>query len=433
MAPLGSDLQRRGLARGGAHVAPRARRGAVLIFFTFFFLAFFGLFAVVVDLGIARATQLQMQTSADAAALEGLLGRDAQVEDPDLTRRTSASLFASLVFDEDLDRTTGPDRFRLGAGLVLDTGVGGVNDPAGGVLVAGAPWVPSLELNAATNARSGDLVAGTYTPFDAGDPARVDWHAEAADYSRPDFAPGVGGDAFLARLRRTRESEPLDRVPGVSSAGPTLPYLFGLGSGALSTPDPSVYDPRRDGITVRAAAIAASRPVTAAGLARPGLTGLAPLALGQPAGDVRWLSFDESAWDALPVGAAFTVTLSADGVLAGTVPGLALGGAPRLGAVASEGAVEIPAAPTPELDGLTYATLHVRASEADPARIRGFVALEVQLAAIEAGPALRLDGVKLDSTVAPANASAQPTAAVDLSFGAASPAGPRLLAPVLAR
>lgn len=419
------------------HVAaPRGQRGVVLVFFALFFLALFGLFAVVVDLGIARATQLQMQTSADAAALEGLQARDSVPGDAaasDLSRRILAAATAAAVFDEDGDPATGPNRFRLGAGLVLDTGVGGVNDPAGGVLTAGAPWVPGLQLNVDGNLASGDLVAGSFTALDAAAPGRVDWHVEANDYTREDFVPDGAGLAFLARLRRTRESSPLDRVPGVSSAGPTLPYLFGLGSGALTTPDPDIYDPRRDGITVRAAAIADARRVTAAGLARPGLPGLAPLALDAAAGDVRWLSLDELNWIALGEGEPFSLTLDASGAVTGTVTGAAVHGSPRLGAFMVEGPVLIPAAPTPELAGLVYASLHLRDGGTGAARIRGFVALSIESAAIGPVGTLVMNGVKLGPTVAPRNASAQPAAAFSLAFGSPPPAGPSLLAPVLAR
>ena len=433
MTTTGATSRPRGLTRERFRAAPPGRRGVVVLFFAFFFIAFLGLCAVVVDLGIARTTQLQMQTSADVAALEGLSGRDAAVPDPDQQRRQSASLLAQLVFDEDLDLATGPDQFLLGAGLVLGTGVSGVNDPIGGVLDPAAPWIPTLQLNVGSNAQSGDLVAGAFTALDPVDPARVDWHVESGDYSRLDFIPEDRGPSFLARLRRTRTTEPLDRVPGVSSSGPTLPYLFGLGSAALGTPDPAVYDPRRDGITVRAAAIADARPVTAAGLARPGLPGLAPLATGGTPGTVRWLSFDAVEWAAIPVRGQFTAVLDANGDIGGTAAGEAVAGAPRLGALVSEGPVLIPSEPSPELDGLAYASIHVREPGAGALRIRGFVAVQLEVAAVEAGPTLRLVGIKLDDTVAPANATAQPSAAFDLSLPPVAPTDARLLAPVLAR
>ncbi len=423
----------RGLTRERFRAAPPGRRGVVVLFFAFFFVAFLGLCAVVVDLGIARTTQLQMQTSADVAALEGLSGRDAAVPDSDQQRRQSASLLAQLVFDEDLDLSTGPDQYLLGAGLVLGTGVGGVNDPIGGVLEPGAPWVPTLQLNVGSNARSGDLVAGTFTALDPANPSSVDWHDESSDYSRLDFTPEDRGPSFLARLRRTRPDQPLDRVAGVSSAGPTLPYLFGLGSGALSTPDPGVYDPRRDGITVRAAAIADARPVTAAGLARLDLPGLAPLATGVTPDAVHWLSFDALEWAAVPVRGQFTAILAASGEISGTSAGAAITGIPRLGALGTEGPVQIPPTPSPELAGLAYATIHTRTPGTGALQIRGFVAVQLEVSAVEAGPTLRLVGIKLDDTVAPANATAQPTAALDLSLPPVAPGDARLLAPVLAR
>ena len=433
MTSTGSTTRHRRLVREGFRTAPQGRRGVVVLFFSFFFLAFLGLCAVVVDLGIARTTQLQMQTSADVAALEGLAGRDSLAQGADQARRESASLLAQLVFDEDLDLSTGPDQYLLGAGLVLGTGVGGVNDPAGGILDPGAPWIPTLQLNVDSNARSGDLVAGTFTSLDPTNPARVDWHGEASDYSRLDFTADGQGGSFLARLRRTRPSEPLDRVSGVSSAGPTLPFLFGLGSAALSTSDADVYDPRRDGITVRATAIADARPVTAAGLARPGLPGLAPLATGGSSSNVRWLSFDAAEWATLPVGGQFTVTLDGTGNLSGSVAGAAVEGASKLGALVTDGPVTIPATPSPELDGLAYASIHSQESGTAGLRVRGFVAVELALAVIETGPTLRLVGLKLDETIAPANATAQPTAALDPTVSPVAPSDARLLAAVLAR
>lgn len=427
-------------ARGGpvgTQPVSHQRRGAVLVFFSFFFLALFGLFAVVVDLGIARTTQLQMQNSADVAALEGLRGRDTDPLDAaasDLARRQLAAAAAALVFDEDLDRGTGPDQYRLGAGLVLDTGVAGVDAPAGGVLTAGAAWVPALETNAAGNLASGDLVAGTYASIDPLDPGRVDWHQEAPDYSRLDFAPAAGGTAFLARLRRTRESAPLDRVAGVSSAGPTLPYLFGLGSGALSTPDADVYDPRRDGITVRAVAVADARRATAAGLARPDFPGLAPVATDLATGAVRWLSLDEAPWVAAPQDLLITLDVDAAGAVTGDLTGAAVEGLGRLGAPVGEGAVSLPGAAPVELTGILYAGLHVRDAASGLLRIRGFVAVRIVSVTVVPGSALRLVVAKAGEYIAPRNASAQPSAAADLSFATPPPASnDLLLAPVLAR
>lgn len=408
----------------------------MLLFFAFFFIAFFGLFAVVVDLGIARTTQMQMQNSADVAALEGLAGRDAVLGDPaaaDLQRRQLAALFATLVHDDDLVRGTANTGFLLGAGPTLETGVGGVADPAGGLLVSDGPWIPALQTNEAANRSFGDLVAGQYAALELGNEGRVDWHTEASDYARNDFEPNAAGNAFLARLRRTRGNNAVDDVPGVSSAGPTIPYLFGLGSGALSTPDPDVYDPRRDGLTIRATAIADGRRVTAAGLALPGFPGLAPLVTDSATGAVRWLSFEETSWGSLLVGESFTVTVAGTGAISGTVDGQAVHGSPTLGgALVATGPVTLPPAPSVELDGLVYASLH-RPAAGGELRVRGFVAVQIVTATIEADATLRLVGVKLGDTIAPRNASAQPTLASDLNFATPAPAGPELLAPAIAR
>lgn len=417
-------------------LAASRRQGVVLVFFALFFLGFFGLLAVIIDLGIVRTTQLQMQTSADVAALEGLAGLDAVPGDPmaaDLARRQRAAAFAALVFDEDLNPATGPDQFLLGAGPVLSTGVGGVADPAGGLLVAGAPWIPALQSNAVANQPYGDLVAGSFLPLDPADPGRAGWHAEAGDYSRLDFNAAGGGDAFLARLRRTRSNAPLDRVDGVSSAGPTLPYLFGLGSAALSTPDPDVYDPRRDGITVRAAAVADARPATMAGFARPDLPGLAPLARDVATGGLLWLSLDEAGWLALPVGAALVLDASASGPVTGTIAGAAVIGDPRLGALVEEGPGSQVATAPVELEGLVYATLHTP-GPANTLRVRGFVALLIENAQVLPGPSIQITATKLGRTVAPRNASAQPTLAFDTALGLPpAVAALGLVTPVLAR
>ena len=205
----------------------RGRRGTVLLQSVLVVFALMGLGALVVDLGIVRSTQRSLQIAADAAAIEGLRGRDALAipADSDLARRTAASRVAALVFDEDADTATPPDRLRLGAGPTLATNVAPApGPPAGGLLTDGGPYLPNLELNAG-NAEVGDLVAGTYAALDPSDPGNPDWHAENALYLRDDFAPASAGDApsapaFLARLRRTNDTLELDRIPGVSSAAP---------------------------------------------------------------------------------------------------------------------------------------------------------------------------------------------------------------------
>lgn len=409
--------------RDSAEGSSKGRRGVVLVFFALFFFALFGLFAVVVDWGIVRTTQIQMQTSADVAALTGLAGRDAVLDDiaaSDLMRRQEAALFAASVFDEDLDPNTPPDEFILGAGPVLSNGVVSTAMPAGGLLQGDAPWVPALQANVDQNLTEGDLVAGSYVAPGPGD---LNFHDEASDYTRLDFTPSSPSGtepptAFLARLRRTRDGEPLDRVPGVSSAGPTLPYLFGLGSAAIVPENADLYDPRRDGITVRATSIAEAQPVTMAGMARPGLVGLAPLANDTGTGERRWLTLDQTAWIGVPIDSTVVLTVDAGGNVAGGATGFAALGEARVGVVVAGASVQIASAPPPELAGLVYASLH----ESDTLRVSGFVALSIEAATVEPGPLLQLTVRKLGATVAPRNASALRSLAMDQTLDPSLPA-----------
>jgi hypothetical protein len=59
----------------------RTRHGYALVLFVFLMWVFVGLAALVIDLGLVRLTQRQMQTAADSAALEGLRFRDHFPED----------------------------------------------------------------------------------------------------------------------------------------------------------------------------------------------------------------------------------------------------------------------------------------------------------------------------------------------------------------
>jgi hypothetical protein len=78
----------------------------------------------------------------------------------------------------------------------------------------------------------------------------------------------------LARLRRTASisrfdgsgtAAAYDDVPDVSSTGPRLPFLFGLGTTMHGGNPQDGYSPRHDGMAVRATSIADSRPVVRVG------------------------------------------------------------------------------------------------------------------------------------------------------------------------
>ncbi|MEZ5980485.1 MAG: hypothetical protein R3F34_20045 [Planctomycetota bacterium] len=137
------------------------------------------------------------------------------------------------------------------------------------------------------NADEGDMISGEY---DFAAP-----HREGPGYARDDFSrhgfvtPAADGGAFLVRMRRSHDPDGLDRAANTSAGLPGVPLLFGMGSLARAE-DADVWDPRRDGLTVRATAIATARRATAVGRPVPGLAfGVVPFALRL------------DLWNALPV------------------------------------------------------------------------------------------------------------------------------------
>jgi len=272
------------------------RAGYALVLFLMMVLGLMGLAALVIDIGFARLAQRQMQTAVDSAAIEGLRWRDAEqwedlpqgwLADADFqtqvgvsgtvagsmstqqcekVHRWAASRMAANTFDDDLDPTDG-DTGQFGAGPVVDF-TGGVGPPelaASQTMSPGVPPVykpkradgtPGLELNF-DDAQNGDMSAGTYgfnSGYDASHSADED-----ANYNRRDFQ-NTSNQAFLVRMRRTPLSNvpgSLDNAPGISSSGPTIPFLFGRGT-TMYQQAGAAYSPRRDGIEVRATAIAAA-------------------------------------------------------------------------------------------------------------------------------------------------------------------------------
>lgn len=234
-----------------ARSARGPRRGAVAIQFAMLTFAFFGIAAVLIDMRLAVHAQQLMQHAADSAALEGLGRREATVP-PNM--RQAASDRVQVCFDDDLDPSNG-DPMNFGAGPVIDlvNGIGPDNSSA--QLVVGTPPVLDVvpELNTG-NAVHGDIVTGTFDPL-------ATTHVENSDYTRSDFTPAAappGRGAMLVRMRRTPDRFGLDQIPGVSSSGPPLPFLFGFGS-TMHGDGVSGYDPRTDGVTVRATSIADAR------------------------------------------------------------------------------------------------------------------------------------------------------------------------------
>lgn len=266
-----------GLARRERTTSERS--GAILLLFALLTFVFFAIAGLVIDVGLANLAQAQMQVAVDTAAIEGCRWRnfDEQLGDSNAEKRRKASAMARLVFDDDLHPTLGgytPENatspypmddvdsanLSAGPGLKVSDGTGAWNANA----VVGTQSEselarlddPRLQVNS-QNRRHGDMVTGRYDPSAA--------HTESGAYVRPDFAPAVPGIqnlsslSFLVRMRRAGDVNGLDGQSGISSSLPTLPIVMGLGSTILQAPGDD-WDPRRDGITVRATAIASARP-----------------------------------------------------------------------------------------------------------------------------------------------------------------------------
>ena len=243
-----------------------------------------GMLAIIVDVGYARLSQGQMQSAADTAALEALrkssLGETA--------RRTSANRLVQLTFDDDLDPTNGDPEYQFGAGPVMAVGDGVGNLHAMQTVTLPDPPVykPDLQLNQ-QNAVHGDMVSGRFCYRDDPGPSEDASFAEpnatvcfqpqrgSGPYARNDFNPAVSAvpannTAFLVRLRRSNEFQESGGVdPDVASSGPALPLTFGKATMIAGDDPASPYSVRRDGLTVRATAIAAARPVLRVGVAQP--------------------------------------------------------------------------------------------------------------------------------------------------------------------
>src|SRR5258705_7586963 len=246
--------------------------------------------SLIIDIGYGRVAQGQMQNAADTAAIEGIRQRDTGVSEAN--RRAAVSNVVGWVFDEDYDPTDGDADYQFGAGPIIDSTEGATS--LHGLQTARVPdihvYKPNLQANL-DNAPEGDMVRGQFC-YNA-DPVRSEDVAyEMQDtvcgqpqrgvgaYARNDFNPGgANANAFLVRLRRSNEYQDLEgrTDPDVGSSGPSLPLTFGKAT-TIHGDDPAAnYSVRRDGLTVRATAIAETRPalhlgVTQVNPATPALT-----------------------------------------------------------------------------------------------------------------------------------------------------------------
>lgn len=304
--------------------------------------ALLALMALAVDIGLVRVTQAQMQSAADSAALEGVRHRDVTVIDAataqpianafaaDCLRRAAARRVVRATFDDDLDPESEDPEYAFGAGPIIDLSEGATSLHAYADMSVPEARVykPAPQLNQ-PNAVDGDMVSGEFCYSD--DPARsedagyalpgmlvcTDAQRAFGRYARNDFNPSenpplpsgeMGGcppaddeapatwprsgggslrtadhGAFLVRLRRSNEYREFggQTDPDVASSGPSLPLLFGRGAPIHGDDPASAYSVRRDGLTVRASAIAAARPAARVGLPRPSMNvpGVTPFAL----------------------------------------------------------------------------------------------------------------------------------------------------------
>jgi hypothetical protein len=269
----------------------------VLVWFAIFLFALIPLMALVVDLGMASLTRRQMQTAVDSAALEGLRFRD----DATLSnsqRRQRVRTLVKAIYDDNLDDTEDLMNFGAGPSITFhdeptDIEIPGTDFQAERTIRPEnvGTYKPDMELNE-DNELHGDIVFGHYDED-------VPTHQEAADYFRDDFGLMGGANAALVRLRRTDRSEAgaagLDQQLGISSSGPTVPYLFGRG---LFTEAPSLNQ-REHGMVLRATAIARAVPARTVGVASLEVPeGVAPI----------WVEFSD--WNSPVVSFPQPVTIS---------------------------------------------------------------------------------------------------------------------------
>lgn len=205
-----------------------------------FLFACMAMAALVIDIGFARLAQRQLQSAADAAAVEGLRREDSATYEE---RRDAAGETASWYFDDDLGVTTGDD---------------GAFDAGSGQFGAG----PLVEFSEGQGDAS--LAARQLMEIDNDKPVHKPELLDGAESSHGSFRVSIS--------RGTTDELDAD----LFANGPAIPYLFARGSLANRQLIAS-------GITVRGTGLAEGSPAQSIGLAdhtiTPALPGLAPVAL----------------------------------------------------------------------------------------------------------------------------------------------------------
>ncbi|MBM82795.1 MAG: hypothetical protein CMJ78_19715 [Planctomycetaceae bacterium] len=295
-------------------VRPRQdrRRGQSLILMFFVFLALIGVLALTLDFGFVMLSRRQMQTGVNTAAIEGLRGRGLANFDAnnETLRRNNARNILQLTYDDDFDLST--NNTTVGAGIdssliqgngFQSTTIGPANTTLSENLANRANFIfrpNNFQLNAA-NLDHGDMLVGRYQSNAV--------HSEDAAYLRPDFDP-TGTTAFLIRMRRTHNPAGLDEVTDVSSRGGGLPLMLARMSFLRAEDASAPYSIRRDGVTVRATAIADSVPARSVGVSNmtlaPPIVGAAPI------------SISLADWQALTVNTSYDLSRTNGDLLTGT-------------------------------------------------------------------------------------------------------------------
>src|SRR2546423_238615 len=249
--------------------------------------------SLIIDIGYAHVTQAQMQNAADAAAIEGIRQRD-RLADP--ARREAVNTVVGWTFDDNFDPTDGDADYQFGAGPIIDLTEGATS--LHGLQTSSIPDVhvykPNLQPNLG-NAPEGDMVSGRFcysadplpsenVAYELQDTVCGQPQRGAGAYTRNDFNPGVANpNAFLVRLRRSNDYQDLEgrTDPDVGSSGPALPLMFGKATTIHGDDPAATYSVRRDGLTVRATAIAETRPALHLGVPQvnPATPALTPFVL----------------------------------------------------------------------------------------------------------------------------------------------------------
>lgn len=227
--------------------------------FAVFLFVLLPLMSLILHLGMTTLARRQMQSGVNSASLEGLRHRDND-DLSEIERREQVQDLMTAIYDDNLS-SDAEDELQFGAGTVVnfdveasDIQLPGTNFKASRTIRSENIGVydPILELNTG-NEQHGDQLRGNYI-------AGMN-HSEESNYARTDFSADPNGNSYLVRLRRTDGGNPLDSFAGVSSHGPTIPFLFGRGPYG----DTDFLNRRERGTIVRSTAIAQAQPAMTVG------------------------------------------------------------------------------------------------------------------------------------------------------------------------